>query len=91
MPSVSDASDVAPLDAVEAAAHQRQHLADAGAGKSAVLELDGLEPDDLQLDAQTRPMPVAQAQPDVVAAPCKQDAARSEEQSFAVAAAVAER
>lgn len=91
MPSGSDASDGAPQDAAQAAGHQPQLLADVGAGKSAVLELDGLEPDGLQLDAQPRPMPVAQAQPDVVAALCKQDAAQSAEQSFAVPAAVAER
>jgi len=88
MPSVSDASDVAPLDAVEAAAHQRQHLADAGAGKSAVLERDAPEPGGLQSDAQPLPTPVVQAQPDVVAELCIQDAARSAEQSFVVPAAV---
>ena len=87
-PSASDASDVAPQDAAEAAAHQRRHLADAGAGKSAVLELDALEPDDSQLDAPLRPMPVVQAQPDAVAELCKRDAARSAEQSFAVPVAV---
>jgi hypothetical protein len=84
MPSASDASDVAPLDAAEAAAHQRRHLADAGAGKSAVLELDALEPVAPQLDAQPPPTPVVQAQPDAVAELCKPDAALSAEQSFAV-------
>jgi len=89
MPSASDASDGAPLDATEAAAHQlRPHLADAGAGKSAVLELDALEPDGLQLDAPLPPKPAVQPQPDAVAELYKQDAARSAEQSFAVPAFV---
>jgi hypothetical protein len=88
MPSVSDASDVAPLDAVEAAAHQRQHLADAGAGKSAVLELDGLEPGGLRLDPQVPPMPVVQERPDAAVELYKPDGARSAEQSFVVPAAV---
>jgi hypothetical protein len=84
----SDASDGAPRDAAEAAAHQRRRLADAGAGKSAVLELDALEPDGLQLDAPLPPKPAVQVQPDAVAELCKPDAARSAEQSFAVPAAV---
>jgi hypothetical protein len=88
MPSASDASDVAPQDAAEAAAHQPQPLADAGAGKSAVLELDALEPDGLQLDAPHPPKPAVQVRPDAVAELCKPDAARSAEQSFAVPAAV---
>lgn len=88
MPSVSDASDVAPLDAAEAAAHQRQHLADAGAGKSAVLELDALEPGGLRLDPQLPPVLAVQARPDAAAELYKPDAARSAEQSFVVPAAV---
>jgi hypothetical protein len=89
MPSASDASDGAPQDAAEAAAHQpRPHLADAAAGKSAVLELDALEPGALQSDAQPPPTPVVQAQPDAEAELYKQDAAQSAEQSFAVPAAV---
>ena len=88
MPSAWDASDVAPLDAAEAAVHQPQHLADADAGKSAVLELDARELDALQLDAQPLPMPVVKARPDAVAELCKPDAARSAEQSFAVPGAV---
>ena len=89
MPSASDASDGAPLDAAEAAAHQpRPHLADAGAGKSAVPELDALEPGGLQLDAPLPPKPVVQARPDAVAELCKPDAARSAERSFVVPGAV---
>ena len=85
----SDASDGAPRDAAEAAAHQpRPHLADADAGKSAVLELDALEPGGLQSDAQPPPTPVVQAQPDAEAELYKQDAAQSAEQSFAVPAVV---
>ena len=91
MPSAWDASDVAPLDAAEAAAHQPQHLADADAGKSAVRELDARELDALQWDAQPLPMPVVKARPDAVAELCKPDAARSAEQSFAVPEAVERR
>ena len=88
-PTASDASDGALQDAAEAAAHQpRPHLADADAGKSAVLELDALEPGGLQSDAQPPPTPVVQAQPDAEAELYKQDAARSAEQSFAVPAVV---
>jgi hypothetical protein len=88
MPSVSDASDVAPLDAAEAAAHQRQHLGDAGAGRSAVLELDALEPGGLRLDPQLPPMPAVQARPGAAAELCKPDVDRSAAQSFVVPAAV---
>ena len=88
MPTWSDASDDAPLDAAEAGGHPPRRLADAGAGKSAVLERDAPEPGGLQSDAQPLPTPVVQAQPDVVAELCIQDAARSAEQSFAVLAAV---
>ena len=88
-PTASDASDGAPQDAAEAVAHQpRPHLADADAGRSAVLELDALEPGGLQSDAQPPPTPVVQAQPDAEAELYKQDAARSAEQSFAVPAVV---
>jgi hypothetical protein len=88
-PTASDASDGAPRDVAEAAAHQpRPHLADAAAGKSAALELDALEPGALQSDAQPPPTPVVQAQPDAEAELYKQDAAQSAEQSFAVPAAV---
>jgi len=88
-PSASDASDGAPRDAAEAAALQpRPHLADADAGKSAVLELDALEPDGLQWDAPLPPNPAGQRQPDAVAELCKPDAARSAEQSFGVPAFV---
>jgi hypothetical protein len=90
-PSASDASDGAPRGAAEAGAHQPPHLADEGAGRSVVLELDVLAPGGLQLDAHSQPKLAVQAQTDAVAELCKPDADRSAAQSFAVRAAVAER
>ena len=71
--------------------HQLPDLADAGAGKSAVPELDVLEPDGRQSGAQPLPMPASSVQPDAVAELCTPDAGLSAEQSFAVPAPVAER
>lgn len=86
-PSVSDASDVAPLDATADERHQRRRalLVGAVAGKSAVLAQDGRARDG-PIPSEHWPAPSGPELPDAAAAPCTQGAGQSAEQSFAAQA-----
>ena len=80
-PNAWDASDGALPDVAEDAAHQfPPHLADAGAGKSAVPELDDPVQDAFQA---LLPASSAEAALDAAVVPCRPDGAQSAAQSCA--------